>query len=167
MGQEAEQPQWFITADGTVLQSWPPGPDNDRLKYVRFDTTRRLELSDLYALDERLEGFNSSFNRGSAALLVLFVLDILGLLVVWLVLPRFDVGDDVTYALTAVLVLALLGGGSVIKKVSGGSRAKFEEIYLEAGFRSSVPHVIKDSEAQQLLDASGTVAGRRSGARGG
>lgn len=67
MNEEAQQPRWFITADGTVIQAWPPGPDSDRTKYFRYPTTRPLELSDLYAFDERRARFDVNFNRGSSS----------------------------------------------------------------------------------------------------
>lgn len=166
MSQESEEPQWFITSDGEVLQSWPPGPDNDRLKYVRFTTTRRVWFSDLYTLDERLDAFTTAADRRSAYVLVVAGLDVLGIVFVWLVLPRLGVGDGLRFALTAVLVLFLVFGGPLIRKISGASRAGFDQLYLDAGLESSVPTVLKDHEAQALLDAPGTVAGRRArGAR--
>ncbi|KRF14169.1 hypothetical protein [Nocardioides sp. Soil796] len=163
MSEQSEKPQWFIAADGTVLQTWPPGPDNDRLKYLRHDTNRRLELSDLYALDERLDDFQSTFARRSNVLLVVAGIAVVGVVVAWLVLPRVGVGTTVTLAVTAVCVLLFLGMGPLARAVSGGGRASLDQIYLDAGIVSSNPKVIKDHEALALIEAPGTVAGRKSG----
>ncbi|AKU14914.1 hypothetical protein [Luteipulveratus mongoliensis] len=162
MSQEAHEPQWFIAADGTVLQTWPPGPDNDRLKYLRYETNRRLELSDLYALDERLDTFGTSFDRRSNAFLLLAGTGVVCLVVAWLVLPRFDVGSTVSIALTVVAVLMLVGMGPMARAVSRGGRSSLDQIYLDAGIESSNPKVLKDRDALALIEAPGTVAGRRS-----
>ncbi|GGA60269.1 hypothetical protein GCM10011490_08060 [Pseudoclavibacter endophyticus] len=163
MSEETQHPQWFIAADGTVFQSWPPGPDNDRLKYVRYTTNRRLQLSDLYALDERLNGFHSSFNRRSYVLIALAVVVVIAIALMWLFLPQFGVGTGVLVALTVVLAVMLLLMWPIARAITGGSRAGFDRLYLDAGFESSEPTVLKDSEAQTLIDAPGTVAGRRGG----
>lgn len=43
--------QWFITADGQVLQAWVP--EGRPLQYLRYPTTRTVTLDDLAALDAR------------------------------------------------------------------------------------------------------------------
>lgn len=161
MTQETQRPQWFIAADGTVIQSWPPGPDNDRLKYVRYSTNRRIELSDLYALDERIDRFWDSLNRRSRVLLLVIALDVVGIVLAWLILPRFGVSTNVMLVLTAVSALLLFLAGPITRAISGGSRAGFDQIYLDAGFESSVPKVLKDGEAQAIIEAPGTVSGRQ------
>lgn len=156
----AERPQWFIGADGTVIQTWPPGPDNDRLKYVQFRTARRLEMADLYALDDALESFMRSRDRRSRVLLTLVLLGLVGMAVTWLVLPLFGVATTTSAVFSLVSLAVVFAAAPVARFVSGASRADFEQIYLDAGFESSVPRTIKDSEARALIDAPGTVAGR-------
>lgn len=165
MSEETERPQWFIAADGTVFESWPPRSDSDRLKYVRYSTTRRLELSELYALDERLEAFKSTSERRSnvpLVLLALIVLVAIAVVLMWLFLPQVGVDTWALVVVTAVLaimaVFAVPFAGVVM-----GSRAAFERIYRDAGFETSVPTVLKDREARALIDDPGTVAGRRMG----
>ena len=159
-GEQPQRPQWFIGADGTVIQTWPPGPDNDRLKYVRFRTTRRLELSDLYAMEDEIERFTRALERRSRVLLVLVALGIAGMVTTWLVLPLFAVATTATAVVFLISLAIVFAAPLIARFVSGASRSGFEQIHLDAGLESSVPRTIKDSEARALIDAPGTVAGR-------
>lgn len=80
-----------------------------------------------------------------------------GLLLSWLVLPRIGVDGNVTAVLIALSLLAIVLG-PVTRAIQGGSRARLERIYVDAGFESSEPRGLKPREAEALIEAPGTVA---------
>ena len=105
--------QWFITADGQVLQTWTP--EGGRLKYLRYATTRPVTLDDLYALDEKSAALTAKANKPWAG---------------------------------------ILGG---VRKV----RRELEQAFQEAGLEGAAAcHTVKLDEAQALIAAEGTIAGR-------
>lgn len=57
----ASSGQWFITADGQVLRTWTP--EGERMKYLRYATTRPVTLDDLYALDDKSAALTARANK--------------------------------------------------------------------------------------------------------
>ncbi|HIY67050.1 MAG TPA: hypothetical protein H9830_12345 [Candidatus Agrococcus pullicola] len=154
-----EKPEWFITRDGTVLQTWPPGLDNDRLKYLRYKTTRTLTLQDLQELDRRLDQHRRAFERRSRLLIILVIALIVLIAAAWLVLLPLGVSIIYPIAISVVGLIVLVIAPSAATAISGGSRWKFDQIYLDAGFASSEPRTIKTDDALAMINAPGTVRG--------
>lgn len=172
--------RWHILADGSVILSYPKALDYQNVKrsrsqgphdqpqgmnYFRYTATRRLELSDLHSLDQALARFDRSLSRLTKVLFPLFWTGLAGMVLSWLVLTPLGADTTVTSVLfTVSLPLVVIGAlSSVI--LPGVMRRRIERIHVAGGFESSTPEVLKESGAQELIDASGTVSGPS--ARGG
>lgn len=159
--------QWHILADGSVIKSYPNALDHSNpqhdpppgLKHLRYTTTRRLELSDLYALDEDLARSDAFFDRLSTVLLGPACVGVAGVVLGWLVLPRLGVSDAAVTALFAVSLLLVGVGLLGLVFAPATMRRRFDRIHVDGGFESSTPRVLKGPEAQAMLDAPGTVSG--------
>jgi hypothetical protein len=174
MNDRISRSQWHIVADGSVIMAYPKALDHSNpqrdpppgLKYLHYATTRRVELADLHALEEDLARFDTFFDRLSRVLLVPAGVGAVGVLLGWLVLPRLDVGETVATVLLGVSIpLAVVGVLGVVF-VPGAMRRRFERIHVDRGFASSSPKVLKGPEALAMIDAPGTVSGRRPSADG-
>lgn len=154
-----EKPEWFITQDGTVLQTWPPGLDNDRLKYLRYKTTRTPTLQELHELDSRIDQFRISLGRRSRILVIALVVLVVLVAAAWLVLVPLGVSMIYPVVISGIGLLAIVMAPSVTRAISGSSREKFDQLYLDAGLASSTPNTIKTDEALAMINARGTVRG--------
>ncbi|WP_293697089.1 hypothetical protein [uncultured Agrococcus sp.] len=159
MGPADEKPEWFITQDGTVLQTWPPGLDNDRLKYLRYKTTRTPTLQELQELDRRIDQFRISLERRSRILVILVIALVVLVAASWLVSVLLGVSMIYPAVISGIGLVAIVVAPYVVRAISGGSRAKFDQLYLNAGFASSVPRTIKTDDALAMINARGTVRG--------
>lgn len=174
MSDRTLQSQWHIAADGSVLKSYPKALDHSNpqrdpppgLKYLRYTTTRRLELSDLYALDEDLARSNAFFDRLSRVLLGPACVGLVGVLLGWLVLPWLGVSSPVATVLLAVSIPLVIVGVVGVVLVPGMMRRRFERIHVDGGFGSSTPKVLKEPEALAMIDAPGTISGRSASGEG-
>lgn len=167
MSDRTAQSQWHIVPDGSVIKSYPKALDHSNpqrdappgLKYLRYTTTRRLELADLYALDEGLARSSALFGRLSTVLLVAACSGAVGAVLAWLVLPMLGVGGTAATVLLAVSI-PLVGAGVLgVVLLPGVMRRRFERAHVDRGFESSTPKVLKEPEAKSLIDTPGTVSG--------
>ncbi|HEY9410154.1 MAG TPA: hypothetical protein VIP77_11295 [Jiangellaceae bacterium] len=133
----------------------PPGQT-----YLRYATTRRLELSDLHALDEDLARSNAFFDRLSAMLFRPACGGVVGVVLGWLVLPWLGVNSAVATVLLAVSIPLVAVGVLGVVLVPGVMRRRFDRIHVNGGFESSTPKVLKEPEAQAMINAPGTISGR-------
>ncbi|MFI5719859.1 hypothetical protein [Nocardia sp. NPDC051750] len=163
MNDRTLQSRWHIAADGSVIKSYPKALDHSNpqrdppsgLKYLRYTVTRRLELSELYALDENLARSNAFFDRLTTVLRVpVFVV---GVVLAWLVLPRLGLGSTVVTVLLALFIPLVVVGILGVVLLPAVMRSRFERIHLDGGFESSVPEVLGDTEARALIDAPGVA----------
>lgn len=168
MSDRTSQSQWHIATDGSVIKSYPKALDHSNpqrdpspgLKYLRYTTTRRLDLVDLYALDEDLARSNTFFGRLSTVLRVPACVGLAGVVLAWLVLPRLGVSGAVATVLLAVSIPLVVVGVLGVVLLPGVMRRRFERIHVDGGLESSTPKVLKDPEAKALIDAPETVSGR-------
>jgi hypothetical protein len=160
MTQPTQQSQWYVTAQGAVLQASAPLDDPGARKFVRYEVREPVGLDDLYALEEKFAGFRTRWDRGTSALLVLLGVAVVGVVAGWFVLPWLGVSDGVAGALliasAVVLVLAFLANVFL----PGLMRSRFERLFVDAGLESAVPRGLERHEAEELVRAPGTVAGR-------
>ncbi|MGH3359561.1 MAG: hypothetical protein ACRDO7_12220 [Nocardioidaceae bacterium] len=163
--------RWHIAADGSVIKSYPKALDHSNpqqdpppgLKHLRYTTTRRLELSDLYALDQNLARSYVFFDRLSKVLLGPACAGVVGVVLGWLVLPWLGVSGAAVTALLAVSIVLVIVGVLGVVFVPATMRRRFDRIHVDRGFESSTPKVLKEPEAQAMLDAPGTVSGPSAG----
>lgn len=158
MAQPELHARWHIAADGTVIQSYSEDGDLSRRKYVRFATARPLELSDLTALDERIDRFRTRTDRLSWVLLVGAVAGVVLVLLGWLVLPLLGVESGLPLVL--VVVGAVLAAVGVLATAIGPRlmRSHLDGLFGQAGIRDSAGQVMRAAEARTLIEAPGAVS---------
>jgi hypothetical protein len=150
--------QWHIAADGTVIRQRSKGEQPHLQLYGSYATVRRVELSDLEALDERLDRDRRVIG-GLAFLLLAFgvvsgVCLVVGVVLSWL---GVDAGGLLMLVGWLLLVIGLVGSGASHGMIiSRGNRA-----WTEAGFESSNPVTMAASEARAMIEAPGSVSGRK------
>lgn len=160
MNDRTSQSQWHIAADGSVIKAYPKALDHSNpqrepppgLKYLRYTTTRRLEPSDLSALDEELARSNAFFDRLSTVLIGAACVGVVGVALGWFVLPWLGVSGAVATVLLAVSIPLVVAGVLGVVLAPGMMRRRFERIHVDRGFESSTPKVLGEPEAQALIE---------------
>ncbi|NDL57134.1 DUF2207 domain-containing protein [Phytoactinopolyspora mesophila] len=154
------QVQWHIGADGTVIKQRSKGEEAHEQLYGRYDVNRRLELSDLYALDERLRRHDVSFLWLSRAMLLVSGLVAVAL-VAGLILAFWPIaapGVSATLLIVSVPMIVILVVSTGL--ISSTMVRRRKRIGRDAGFESDYS-TIAASEARAIIDAPGTVSGRK------
>ncbi|THV30683.1 hypothetical protein [Glycomyces paridis] len=159
--------QWHITPDGSAIKAYPKAKDHSNpqqkppegLKYLRYRTTRPLELSDLYALEADLAGSNARFDRVSTVPLIAGGAGLLGLVLASLVFPMLDLEGTPANALFTVSIPLLAIGLLGMLILPGLMRSRFERLHTAHGLASSTPEVLKEPEARKAVETPGTVSG--------
>lgn len=159
--------QWHLAADGTAIKAYPKALDHSNpqqeapkgLKYLRYATTRRLALADLYAVEDALDESAARYERVARAVTLTGVIGLAAMIVGWIVLPAIGLDDDWTAILraTAIPVLAIGIAGAMFTSLS--LRRSIDRIRTEGGLDVSEPEVLKEAEALALLRTPGTVSG--------
>ena len=156
------QIQWHIAADGTVIQQRSKGDQPHQQLYGRYTTNRRLELSDLYAVDERLRRDNVLFHWLTTVLLYAGYLAIAAF-VVGIALGYWPgAPPGLSFTLWVVSVPVLIVAGLSTGFIPGLMVRRGTRIYLDAGFESSNPITLGAHEARAMIEAPGAVSGVRS-----
>ncbi|WP_335986177.1 hypothetical protein [Glycomyces sp. MUSA5-2] len=158
--------RWHVTADGTVVKSYPKARDHSDprreapqgLQYLRYATARPVALADLQAMDERVARSMAAFGRLTMATLVVGVLGIAGVLAGWIVLPLLG-ADDAAGTVFFVSVPLLAVGVLALVIVPGAMRGSANRAGAAAGLAPSPAQVVKEPEARALIEAPGTVSG--------
>jgi hypothetical protein len=154
-------------ADGSVVKSYPKALDHsnpqrdpppDR-KYLRYTTTRQLELADLYAVDESLARSNTFFDRLSMALRVPAWVGLVGVVLALFALPVLGVSGTVATVVLAVSIPLVVVGVLGVVFLPGLMRRRFERVHVDGGLESSTPEVLKEPEAKALIDTRSTGSG--------
>jgi len=158
--------QWHITADGSAIKSYQKALDHSNpqrepppgLEHLRYATTRRLQLSDLHALEADLAAFYARFNRLSTVVTVAGFAGLVGVVLSWLVFPiiGFD-GAAASLLFTVSIPLLALGVLGVVF-VPGVMSRRHERLHTAHGLASSNPEVLKEPEARMAIDAPGTLS---------
>lgn len=158
--------QWHITADGSAIKSHPKAIDHSNpqrepppgLQHHRYATTRRLQLSDLHALEADLAAFQARFNRLSTVVTVAGFAGLAGVVLAWLIFPiiGFD-GAAADLLFTDSIPLLALGVLGVVF-VPGVMSRRHERLHAAHGLASSNPEVLKEPEARTAIDAPGTLS---------
>lgn len=156
MSDRTSQSQWHIASDGSVIKSYPKALDHSNpqrdppsgLKYLLYAATRRLELADLYALDEDLARSNTFFDQVSRMLVVPAFVGLVGVVLAWFVLPGVGIDGMVATVLLVVSIALVVVGVLGVVLVPGVTRRRFERIHVDKGLESSTPRVLKDPEAK-------------------
>jgi hypothetical protein len=159
--------QWHLAADGTAIKAYPKALDHSNpqqeapkgLKYLRYATTRRLALADLYAVEDALDESAARYEHVARAVALTGVLGLAALIIGWLVLPAIGVDGDWTPILriTSIPVLAVGLAGVMFTPLS--MRRSIDRIRTAGGLDVSAPKALKEDEALALLHAPGTVSG--------
>lgn len=151
--------QWHIAADGTVIRQRSKGDQPHQQLFGSYATNRRVELSDLEALDEQLARDRRVIGRSVSLLLAFSVVGMAGLVVgVVLGLLGVDVGGLLLLAGIVLLVVGLIGSGAG----HGLIISRWNRAWTEAGFESSNPVTMAASEARAMIAAQGAVSGSES-----
>lgn len=174
MDDRTRQSRWHITADGSVIKSYPKALDHSNpqrdpptgLKYLRYTTIRQPELADLYAVDEALARSNAFFDRITTVLRIPIFAGLVGVVLALLVLPGLGAGGTAATVLLAVSIPLVVVGVLVVVFLPGVMRNRFARIHIDGGLESAVPEVLGDREAKALIDAPGTIVGRSPGGEG-
>jgi hypothetical protein len=159
--------QWHLAADGTAIKAYPKALDHSNpqqeapkgLKYLRYATTRRLALADLYAVEDALDESAARYEHVARAVALTGVLGLAAMIIGWLVLPAIGVDGDWTPILriTSIPVLAVGLAGVMFTPLS--MRRSIDRIRTAGGLDVSAPKALKEDEALALLHAPGTVSG--------
>ncbi|NIK57122.1 hypothetical protein [Kribbella shirazensis] len=150
--------QWHIAADGTVIRQRSKGDQPHQQLYGSYTTSRRLELSDRYALDDRLARDTKFFGGFVSVLLFLSMVGVGGLVVgtvlSWL---GVDAGGYLVLPGVIVFIVALIASGGT----HGLMMSRWNRRWTEAGFESSNPVTMSAREAREIVAAPDAVSGRR------
>jgi hypothetical protein len=165
--QQARAVQWHLTADGSAVQASPKALDHvdpkqeppKGLKYLRYATTRRLALADLYAFEEAVDKAAARYNRVSSAGVLTGVIGLAAMIVGWGVLPAIGIDGDWTQVLRIAAIPVLVAGFAGVMFAPGLTNRSINGLRAEAGLDSSTLEVLKEPEALALLHAPGTVSG--------
>lgn len=160
MTQPKQQIQWYVTAQGAVLQASAPLDDPGARRYVRYEVRRPVSLDALYALEDRFARFQTRWDRGTGVLLVLVGVAVVGVAAGWFVLPWLGVSDDVAGTLMIASAVVLVPAFLANFILPGVMRSRFERLYVDAGLESATPRRLGRDEAEEIVRAPGTVAGR-------
>jgi hypothetical protein len=156
---QARAVQWHLTADGSAVQACPKALDHSDpkqeapkgLKYLRYATTRRVALADLYAFEEAVDKTVARDGRVSSAAVLTSVIGLAAMIVGWIVLPAIglDGGWTPILQVTSIPVLAVGVAGVMFTPLS--MRRSIDRIRTEGGLDVSEPKVLKEDEALTLL----------------
>lgn len=150
--------QWHVLADGTVVRQRSKGDQPHQQLYGSYRTRRRLTISDLDALDDRLARDKKVFGAFVAVLLVLVFGGIAGLVVgavlAWL---GSDAGDPLVLSGVIVLVVGMIGVGAS----HGLLLSRWHRTWTEAGFESPNPVTMSAREARDRIEDPGAASGRK------
>jgi hypothetical protein len=171
MSDRISQSQWHIATDGSAIKSYPKALDHSNpqrdpppgRKYLRYTTTRQLELADLYAVDKSLARSNIYFDRLSMVLRVPAWVGLVGVMLALFALPVLGASSAVATVVLAVSIPMVVVGVLGVVFLPGLMRRRFERIHVDGGLESSTPEVLKEPEAKALIDTRGTSSGSRSG----
>ncbi|MGH3359560.1 MAG: hypothetical protein ACRDO7_12215 [Nocardioidaceae bacterium] len=150
--------QWHIGPDGTVIRQRSKGDQSHQQLYGSYATNRRVALSDLEALDERLARKQKLLGGLVVVLQGVSTVSMVGIAVGFvLALLGNDVGGLLLLVGLALLVVGFVvfGVGCGLMYVVGG------DPWTDAGFESSNPVTMAAGEARAMIDAQGAVAGRQ------
>lgn len=158
--------QWHLTADGSAVQAYPKALDHldpkqeapKGLKYVRYATTRRLALADLYALEEAVDKTVALDGRVHSAAALTGAIGLAAMIVGWVVPIGVDGGWSQILFIAAIPVL-VAGVAGMMFKAPGLTNRRIEGLRAEAGLDVSTLEVLKEPDAVALLHAPGTVSG--------
>lgn len=150
--------QWHIAADGTVIRQRSKGDQAHQQLYGSYTTTRRLDLSDLDAMDDRLARDRKVFGGLVTVLLGLGVMGV-GCAAVGIVLGWLGVdGAGPLVVLGVILFLvAIIGSGGF----HGLMISRWHRVWAEAGFESPNPVTMSAREARDIVEAPGAMSGRK------
>ncbi|GLI43420.1 hypothetical protein [Glycomyces algeriensis] len=159
--------QWHLTADGTAIKAYPKALDHSNpqqetpngLKYLRYATTRRLALTDLYAVEDALDASAARYERVARAVALTGVVGLAAMICGWIVLPAIGVDGDWTQALRVTSIPVLAAGVAGVMFTPPSMRRSINRIRTEGGLDVSEPRVLREDEALALLHAPGTVSG--------
>lgn len=150
--------QWHIAADGTVIRQRSKGDQPHQQLFGSYTTNRRLEISDLDALDDRLARDKKVFGGFVAVLMSLGVVGVtclvLGAVLSWL---GVDAGGKLVLLGVVVFIVAMIASGGS----HGVMISRWQRRFAEAGFESSNPVTMSGREAQTIVAAPGAVSGRQ------
>lgn len=150
--------QWHIAADGTVIRQRSKGDQPHQQLFGSYVTNRRLEISDLDALDDRLARDRRFFGGFVAVIMFLGVVGVaclaVGVVLGWL---GVDAGGNlVLLGVIAFVATVIASGGS-----HGMMISRWQRRFAEAGFESSNPVTMSAREARVIVEAPGAVSGRQ------
>lgn len=123
-----------------------------------YTTARRLELSDLDALDDRLARDRKVFGGLVTALLGLTVVGV-ACAAVGVALGWFGVDGAGSLVVLGVILflVAIIGSGGLHGLMIG----RWHRVWAEAGFESPNPVTMSAREARDIVEAPGAVSGRK------
>jgi hypothetical protein len=165
--QQARAVQWHLIADGSAVQAYPKALDHSNpqqeapkgLKYLRYTTTRRLELADLYALEEAIDKDVARDKRVASVVALTGVIGLAAMIVGWVVLPAIGVDGGWTQILRIAAIPVLVAGIAGVMFAPGLTYRSIHSLRAEAGLDVSTLKVLKEPDALALLHAPGTVSG--------
>ncbi|MQM26730.1 hypothetical protein [Glycomyces albidus] len=165
--QRSRAVQWHLTADGSAVQAYPKALDHvdpkqeapKGLKYIRYATTRRLALADLYAFEEAVDKTVARDSRMSSAAALTGVIGLAAMIVCWIVLPAIGVDGGWTQILRIAAIPVLVVGIAGVMFTPGLTARSIDGLRAEAGLDVSTLEVLKEPDALALLHAPGTVSG--------
>jgi hypothetical protein len=164
---KARAVQWHLTADGSAVQAYPKALDHfdpkqeapKGLKYIRYATTRRLALADLYAFEEAVDKAAARDGRVSSAAVLTGVIGLVAMIVGWIVLPAIGLDGGWTQILRIAAIPVLVVGVAGVMFTPALTARSIERLRAEAGLDVSTLEVLKEPDALALLHAPGTVSG--------
>lgn len=68
-GVSAWRSQWHIAADGTIIKQWSKGEEAHQQVFQRFESTRRPDMPELVAIEEKGERFGAFWTRVTSGML--------------------------------------------------------------------------------------------------
>lgn len=163
--QRARAVQWHLTVDGSAVQAYPKAVDHfdpkqeapKGLKYIRYATTRRLALADLYAFEEAVDKSAARYNRLSSAGVLTGAIGLAAMIVGWVVPIGVDGGWSQILFIAAIPVL--VAGIAGVMFAPGLTARSIDALRAEAGLDAVTFEVLKEPDALALLHAPGTVSG--------
>ncbi len=151
--------QWHVAADGTVIKQRSRGNDPNQQLYSRYPMARKPELSQLYAMEEKLRSDSAYFTRLTRVMLYVFYLAGAALVAGLILMTFVDGTSSWSVILVVAAVVVCCGLALAIMPVHRAMNTRFQSRWREAGFDGPAPVTMGASEARQLIAAPGTESG--------
>ncbi|MGO1974682.1 MAG: hypothetical protein ACTH2Q_17130 [Propionibacteriaceae bacterium] len=150
--------RWHIVADGTIIKQWSKGEEVHQQVFRRFESTRRPDIADLVAIDEKGDRFGTSWGRVTSGMLWLGALAVIGVLSGLFILPLLGAGAvlSMTVLIASAAVIVIISIAAVFIGVR--LRTGVPQHYADAGIEVNSGETMAATEARAKIADSDTVS---------